>query len=152
MRFRARIVPLVLAGVPVVGCDDTDSSKAVAKTDTPGKTEKGDTKVETKAETKTETKQDPKPPIVIQKPEDIPVALGGAPMPYDPPPPPPPKAPSAPAPAAAPSASAPVSGSAAAAAPASPTAIALMHDHPPGEACKPLTREEVEKALADLKN
>lgn len=149
MRFRARIVPLVLAGVPVVGCDNTDSSKAVAKTDTPGKTEKGDTKVETKAE----TKQDPKPPIVIQKPEDIPVALGGAPMPYDPPPPPPPKAdpkaPSAPAPAAAPSASAPVSGSAAAAAP--PTAIALMHDHPPGEACKPLTREEVEKALADLK-
>jgi hypothetical protein len=152
MRFRAKIVPLLLAGASAVGCDNTDASKAVAKTDTPGKKE--DPKVETKAETKPETKEDPKPTIVIEKPEDIPVALGGAPMPYEPPPPPrDPKAPSAPAPAPSPSpaAAAPSASAAAAPATARPTAIALQHNHPPGEACKPLTREEVETALADLK-
>lgn len=156
MRFRAKIVPLLLAGVSAAGCDNTDASKAVAKSDPPGKTvAKGDPKVEVKTETKTETptetKQEPKPPIVIEKPEDIPVALGGAPVQWEPPPPPPPKgdpkAPSAPAPAAA----APAAGAAAASAPTKPTAIAITHNHPPGEACKPLTREEVSKALADLK-
>ena len=60
MRFRAKIVPLVLAGVPVIGCDNTDASKAVAKTDTPGKTEKGDPKTETKAETKPAAKAEGK--------------------------------------------------------------------------------------------
>ncbi len=154
MRFRAKIVPLLLAGVSAAGCDNTDASKAVAKSDTPGKTvAKADPKVEVKAETKAEIKRDPIVPIVIERPEDIPVALGGAPMPYEPPPPPKgdPKAPSAPAPAAAPAAAAPAASGAAASAAAKPTAIALRHNHPPGEACTPLTREEVEKALADLK-
>lgn len=145
MRFRAKIVPLIVAGLPLGGCDNTDVSKAVAKTDPPGK-------VEVKTDGKTETKPDPKVPIVIEKPEDIPVALGGAAIPWEPPPPPPKgdaKAPSAPAPA--PSAAAPAASAAAAPAPTKPTAIALTHNHAPGEACEPLTREEVEKALADLK-
>lgn len=148
MRFRAKIVPLLLAGVPMTSCDNTDASKAVAKTDTPDtKTTKADPKVDTKTEPKpdTKTEPEPKPPIVIEKPEDIPVALAGAPIPWEPPPPPASKE------AKAPSAPAPAASAAAAPSPSKPTAIALTHNHPPGEACKPLTREEVEKALADLK-
>lgn len=157
MRFRAKIVPLLLAVAPVAGCDNTDAGKAVAKTTTPDKADaKGDPKVDAKTEGKTEPKQEPKVPLVIERPEDIPVALGGAPVPWQPPPPPPtkadPKAPSAPAPASAPaSGAAGAAAPAPAAAPTKPTAIAVTHDHAPGEACRPLTREEVEKALADLK-
>lgn len=165
MRFRAKIVHVVVAGLPLVGCDkSSDASKTTAKAETT-KTDatksdatKQDPKQDPKQDAKQDAKQDPVPdpkvPIVIEKPEDIPVALAGAPIAYDPPPPPPPKgdakAPSAPAPAplAAPAAAA--SASAAEPAPRKPTAITLAHNHPPDEQCKQLTREEVEKALADL--
>lgn len=157
MRFRAKIVHVAVAGLPLAGCDKSpDASKTTAKAET---TKTDTTKQDPKQDAKQDAKQDPVPdpkvPIVIEKPEDIPVALAGAPIAYEPPPPPPPKgeakAPSAPAPAP-PAASAPAASAAAAApAPSKPTAITLAHNHPPGEPCKPLTREEVEKALADLK-
>jgi hypothetical protein len=153
MRFRAKIVHVVVAGLPVAGCTTTESdTKTTPKTDTATKTTPPDVK-----EAK-ETKKDPQPDtpkiptIVVETPEDIPVPLAGVAMPYTPPVPDGKAAP-APAPPAAPAPSA-----AAAAAPAEPAAIAmgptgieLGHDHPPGEPCKPMRREEVEKALADLK-
>lgn len=102
-----------------------------------------------------------KGPIVIQRNEDIPVMLGGAAVALPPPVPnpssssPKPKAPS-------PGAAAPAQGqgaAAAAAAPAAaepraaaaqPPAITIAHNHPPDQPCHPLSKEEVEKALADL--
>jgi hypothetical protein len=150
MRFRARIITVAVAGLPLAGCDKAESAKATTKADTKTELAKQDVKQDPKPDPKEDPKQDakqdpdPKVPVVIEKPEDIPVALAGAPVAYEPPPPPKGDAKSAPAPAPAPPAAA------AAAAPAKPTAIAIAHDHPPGEH-KPLTREEVEKALADLK-
>lgn len=115
-----------------------------------------------------------KGPIVIRRNEDIPVMLGGAAVALPPPVPnpssssPKPKAPS-------PGAAAPAQGqgaAAAAAAPAAaepraaaaqpsttsgtsasfpnPPAITIAHNHPPDQPCHPLSKEEVEKALADL--
>ena len=145
MRFRAKIVHVVVAGLPVAGCTTTEvDSKSTPKTDTPAKTD-------VKPEPKPDPKPDPKPPIVVETPDDIPVALGGVAMPYTPP---------APAPAPAPAlgsvgAAAEPAAAAPAAAPAAratgPNALALAHDHPAGEPCNPLTRAEVEQALADLR-
>jgi hypothetical protein len=142
---RTTIIHVVLAGLPLAGCDETRDTKT-AKAETKTDTAKQDTKQDTKQEPKQEP--EPKPPIVIERPDDIPVALGGAAVPYSPPPPPPPKQGNAGA-AAEPSAAAPAA--AAAVAPAKPTAITLAHNHAPGETCQSLTREEVERALADLK-
>lgn len=169
MRFRASIVRIAIASLPTaVACDGgtapkTDTKATDAKPTTDVKTDpvrdakidtKVETKVETKVDTKVETKPDTppeprKPDIVITRPEDIPtVPLAGAPMPYTPPPPPP----SAPAKAAE---AAPAAPSPAAPAPApvvaQAAAITIRHEHAPGEPCTQLTREEVEKALADLR-
>lgn len=167
MRFRAKIVHVAVASLPVAGCT-TGESDTKAKTDTATKAETKDAKVDAKVESKVDAKVDakvdtkqepetPKIPIVVETPEDIPVPLAGVAMPYTPPEPPPKggdaKAPPAPAPPAAEAPSAAAAAAPAAPAPTAtgPTAIALGHDHAPGEPCKPLSREEVEKALADLK-
>jgi hypothetical protein len=151
MRFRAKIVHVVVAGLPVAGCTTTESdTKTTPKTDTATKTTP-DVK-EAKETTKDPQPDTPKIPIVVvETPEDIPVPLGGVAMPYTPPLPES-KSPPAPAPTAdAPSAAAAAAPAAPAAIAMGPTGIELGHDHPPGEPCKPMRREEVEKALTDLK-
>jgi hypothetical protein len=151
MRFRVHLVRAAVASMPIIACTD-------GKSDAPAKTE-------TKSETKSETKaaEEPKPTIVVHTPEDIPVALGGAAMPYTPPPKPAEgkggAATPTPAPAPAPpSAVAPSAPAAAAPQPigaigavAEAPALAIGHNHAPGEPCTPLARAEVEKALADLR-
>lgn len=128
MRFRTELVPIVAvvgAAVPMAGCGQKaqgDGADAGAKL-----------------------------PVIIKNRDDIPVQLGGAAVPYRPPPASSGSAASGaagPPGAAAPS---PAPAAAAQAAPAVEPAIAITHNHPPGQACSPLERAEVEKALADLR-
>lgn len=160
MRFRTRLVPVVVAALPIAGCTETarDTSKPDAKPRSEADPAKTDgTKPAPDDDTKAKPTPEIKPTIVIEKPEDIPVALGGVAMPYTPPPTPPPaaKAEAAAAPseaAAAPAAApAPATAPKAPAAVAGPTALALAHDHPADQPCDPLSRAEVERALADLR-
>jgi outer membrane biosynthesis protein TonB len=162
MRFRAKIVHVVVAGLPAAGCTSTDvDPKSTPNVQTPAKTDTEAKKVEPQPKPPEPKPPEPIPPIVVETPDDIPVALGGVAMPYTPPDVSPPKGDAKPAPApasGAPSAAAPAP--AAVAAPSAlgaagsatgPHALALAHDHPAGEPCKPLTHAEVEKALADLR-
>lgn len=90
-----------------------------------------------------------------------PVPLAGAPMMVTPlphPPPAPMPAPSAPAPMRAPAQSAPAPMAAAApmahdapmAAPATPTepGLYIVHNHPPGTACRPISQTELQQAAS----
>lgn len=102
-------------------------------------------------------------PLILRKNDPVPERLGGAVAPMPPrtatpgtssPHAPGPIAPSpiAPGPprAVAPSQAEPAAQAQASAASAAPVELAIRHDHPPGEACKPLTAGEIEKAFADL--
>lgn len=91
-------------------------------------------------------------PILVD-PHNLPdIPMGGAPMPVTamPPPPPPPAsapAPAPPSPAPSPSAAAPSPSAAAPMAPvptaAAPAGVYLVHNHPPGTPCRPVSRTEL---------
>ncbi len=83
-----------------------------------------------------------KPFLLIRRKEDVPVQLGGAIAP--------PLPPATDASAGGRGAGAPAPAAQMAVAPPAP-ALTITHDHRPDQACAPLSREEVEKALADLK-
>lgn len=156
MRFNVKIVHAIVATALPVACTSTETPPA--KPTVEGKTSpegKPDVKPDVKPDAKPDAKPDPKPIIRIEKPTDIPVELGGAIAPYEPPPKVEEKhelgAMGSAAPAeAAPAAAAPAAPAAMARPAATPPALALAHNHAPGEACKALSRDEVERALADL--
>jgi hypothetical protein len=139
MRFRVEVVPVVL-----VVSASTVTMPLVAVT--------GCKKESTSADASAGDK-----PIIIKSRDDIPQHLAGAAVPYIPPP-----QPSASTSAATPSPAPPSKQGAAAAAaapaapaavaPASPSVLAITHNHPPGQPCQPLRRDEVEKALSDLQS
>ncbi len=169
MSKNRHILPvLVTIGATALGgCDDGKSADNDKKEVTAKKvdTKKVDTKkVDTK---KVDTKKDPPKErlpktTILHEDEPFPEVMGGAAVavPFDPPPPevgalgaakPGADGAAAPAPAAAAPAAEAASPSAAAPAKADQrVAIALVHNHPPGEECTPLSDDEVSKAFADL--
>jgi hypothetical protein len=89
-----------------------------------------------------------KGPILIQSREDIPVELGGKAAPYTPP-----QSANAPKPGAGGKAGSEENKAPRRVEPAPPASVvAITHNHPPDQPCQPLKREEVEKALLDLRS
>ena len=91
-----------------------------------------------------------KPTITIRADDPIPQRLGGAVAPMPPRPQPTPKR-AAPSPAMAPPGAAAAAPAPAAAPSPSIASVEVVHNHPPGEPCHPLTEDEVKRALGDVR-
>ena len=77
-------------------------------------------------------------PVIIRKGDPVPrIEMGGAAAPM-------------PRPKAVPGASGAAAG-AAAAAPSPVAAVQIVHNHPPDQPCHPLTQQEIQKALDDMR-
>lgn len=169
MRFRATVVRVAVAALPlttVAACDDaskTPTGKTDGKGDGKSKGEPTKADPPTKVEPPTKLKL---PDIFVRTREEIPEVMAGAIAPYEPPEVTPPAAPTPsstviapppdgaePASAAAAPAAGPATAARAAAAEviAAAPAVKIAHNHAPGEPCSTPSRVDVEKALADLK-